>query len=118
MCVDKDGDLYVADSLNDRVQVFNSDSEYVTKFLGEATLSRSGRVYLLANPKPMRLREMTKLEAQKSLRRPRSVVVGDDGMMFIPDYGSYRVQIYQKDAVSLTENQIFPPLRSPTLATT
>ena len=118
LCVDGDGDIYVADTLNNRIQVFNADAEYVTKFLGEATLSKSGRVYLLANAKPMRLREMAKLEEQKLLRKPKSVVVGDDGLMYVPDYGSYRVQIYQKEAVPLEEGQIFPPLRSPTLATT
>ena len=118
LTADKDGDIYVADTLNNRVQLFNPEGEYVTKFLGDATLSRSGRTYLMANPKPMRLREMAKLEEQKLLRRPRSVEVGDDGMMYVPDYGSYRVQVYQKDAVPLDESQIFPPLRSPTLMTT
>ena len=118
LCVDGDGDVYVADTLNDRVQAFNPDGEYVTKFIGDATLSRSGRTYLLANAKVMRLREMAKLEEQKLLRRPRSVTIGDDGMMYVPDTGSYRVQIYRKEAVPLEEGQIFPPMRSPTLLTT
>ena len=116
--VDGDGDIYVADTLNNRIQVFNAEAEYVTKFLGDATLSKSGRAYLIANAKPMRLREMAKLEEQKLLRKPKSLVVGDDGLMYVPDYGSYRVQVYQKEAVPLDEGQIFPPLRSPTLATT
>jgi DNA-binding beta-propeller fold protein YncE len=118
LCVDKDGDIYVADTLNNRIQVFNAEAEYVTKFIGDATLSKSGRTYLMANALPMRLREMAKLEEQKLLRKPKSVVVDDDGLMYVPDYGSYRVQVYQKEAVPLDESQIFPPLRSPTLATT
>ena len=118
LCVDGDGDVYVADTLNNRVQAFDPDGRYVTKFVGDATLSRSGRTYLLANARVMRLREMARLEEQKLLRRPRSVTVGDDGMMYVPDTGSYRVQIYRKEAVPLQEGQIFPPMRSPTLLTT
>ena len=116
--VDSDGDIYVADSGNDRVQMFNSDRLYLEKIIGDASLSRSGREYLLSNAKPMRLREMTSLEPQKRLRDPKTVRVDDGGRIFIPDYGSYRVQVYQKDAVPLSEADIIPPLRSPTLDVT
>jgi hypothetical protein len=46
------------------------------------------------------------------------VTVVDDGRMFIPDFASFRVQVYQKEAVPLTEGQISPPVRSPALQTT
>ena len=108
----------MADSGNDRVQMFNSDGMYLEKIIGDAVLSRSGREYLLSNAKPMRLREMTSLEPQKRLRDPKTVRVDDRGRIFIADYGSYRVQVYQKDAVPLTEADIIPPLRSPTLDVT
>ena len=116
--VDPHGDIYVADSGNNRVQMFNSDRLYLEKIIGDASLSRSGREYLLSNAKPMRLREMTSLEPQKRLRDPKTVRVDDRGRIFIPDYGSYRVQVYQKDAVPLSEADIIPPLRSPTLDVT
>ena len=116
--IDSHGDIYVADSGNDRVQMFNSDGMYLEKIIGDAVLSRSGREYLLSNAKPMRLREMTSLEPQRRLRDPKTVRVDDRGRIFIADYGSYRVQVYQKDAVPLSEADIIPPLRSPTLDVT
>ena len=116
--VDGDGEIYVADTGNDRVQLFNEGGQYVQKFIGDATLSKSGRAYMMTNAKPMRLRDMANLEPQKRFKGPRSVRVTDQGEMFVPDFGSYRVQIYQKEAIPLDEGQIIPPLRAPTLQTT
>ncbi len=118
VAVDADGDIYVADAGNNRVQLFDPDGRYVEKFLGDATLSNMARVYLMTNPQPLRLRQMSNLEPQKRLRDPRSVRVDERGRMFVPDYGSFRVQVYQKDAIPLTAEQIVPPLRSPILFTT
>jgi len=118
VAVDLDGDVYVADTGNNRVQQFDETGRYVATFTGDATLSRSGREYMMTNAKPMRLREMADLEPQKHLRSPKSVKVDAAGRLFIPDFGSYRVQIYQKDAVRLGPDLISPPLRSPTLQTT
>ena len=39
--------------------------------------------------------------------------VDDRGRIFIPDFGSYRVQVYQKDVVPLSEADIIPPLQVP-----
>lgn len=117
VCVDQHFDVYVADTDNNRVQLFDPNGRYVEKFIGDATLSRSARTYLLSNALPNRLREMTNLEPQKRLRGPKSVRVDAEGRMFIPDYGSYRVQVYQKEAILLTPEQIVPPPRSPSLLT-
>ena len=116
--VDPHGDIYVADSGNNRVQLFDQHGEYVQKFLGDGTLSKSGRTYMLANARPMRLRAMADLDQTKLLRGPRAVRVDDRFRMYVPDYGTYRVQVYQKEAVHLDEGQISPPLRSPSLQTT
>ena len=118
IAVDTDGDIYVADTGNNRVQLFAPDGRYVEQFIGDASLSPSGRKYLLANARPLRLRTMTSVEPQKRLRSPRSVRVDSEGRLFIPDYASFRIQIYQKDAIPLDETQIAEPLRSPTLQVT
>ena len=90
------GDIYVADWGNNRVQLFTPEGHYVQKFLGEATLSKCARAYVLANPKPLRLREMANLEPQKLFHGPVSVRVDALGRMYVADCGPHRIQIYQK----------------------
>ncbi len=118
VAVDNDGDIYVADCGNDRVQLFSEHGRYVQKFLGDATLSRVARDYMLTNSYPNRLREMANLEPEKLFRTPRSVRVDDEGRMYVADFRSYRVQVYQKEAIRLDEHQMAPPVRSPSLQVT
>ncbi len=118
IAVDGHGDIYVCDWGNNRVQLFNQEGRYIWKFLGDASLSRVSRTYMMTNAMPNRLREMGKLEEEKYLRRPRSVRVDDQFRLFIPDYESYRVQIYEKDAIPLDEETMAAPPRNPTLSTT
>ena len=114
--VDLHGDIYVVDRGNNRVQLFNQEGRYVQQFVGDATLSTVAINYMLTNAFPNRLRDMAKLEAQKLLRWPQSVVVSEDGQMYVPDTGSYRVQVYRKQVVELDQSQLAPPLRAPSLA--
>ena len=114
--VDKFGEIYVADTGNNRVQLFNERGEYVQRFIGDATLSRVARDYMMTNAYPNRLRDMADLEVQKRFRAPRSVRVSD-GLMFVADYRSYRVQVYKNEAIPLEDHQMSAPLRSPTLQT-
>lgn len=113
--VDSDGDIYVADWRNNRVQLFNSHGQYVQQFLGDASLSKVAREYMLTNASPNRMRDMANLEPQKYLRRPRSLVIDNKGTMFIADNGSYRVQVYQKEVIPLSPQELAAPRRSPTL---
>ena len=118
VAVDAHGDIYVADWGNDRVLMFNAEGQYIWSFTGDATLSRVARTYMLTNAVPNRLREMGDLEQEKRLRRPRSVRVDSEFRLFIPDYESYRVQIYQKEAIELDRTQYAEPLRNVTLEVT
>ena len=118
VAVDGHGDIYVCDWGNSRVQLFNQEGHYIWKFLGDATLSLVSRSYMMTNAMPNRLREMAKLEDEKYLRRPRSVRIDKEFRLFIPDYESYRVQVYMKDFIPLDESEMGAPLRNPTLATT
>ena len=117
VAVDLDGDIYVADWGNHRVQQFDSNGRYVDKFIGDATISKIGRNYLMANQMSLRQREMVSQEPQKRLRAPQSVRVDTEGRMFIPDFGRHRVQIYKKEAYPLQPDQIWPVPRSPSLIT-
>ncbi len=115
--VDDDGDIYVADRGNNRVQLFDSNGRYVEQFLGDATLSKSGRKYIIANPKVLRVREMVTIEPSKKLRGPTAVRMDGEGRLYIADFGCHRIQVYKKEAYPLTPEEIFPPLKSPTLYT-
>ena len=117
IAVDMDGDIYVADRGNDRVLLFDRAGRYVEQFIGDATLSRMGRDYVLANPRVLRLRDMATLEPQKRLRAPIAVHVDAEGRLYVGDYGSHRIQIYQKEAYALGPADVMPVPRSPTLAT-
>ena len=117
VAIDGDGDIYVADRGNNRVQLFDPRGRFVEQFIGDATLSKSGRIYILANPKVLRAREMTSLERQKRLRGPASVRVDGEGRLYIPDFGSHRIQVYKKEAYPLTPADIWPEQKSPFLYT-
>ena len=114
--VDGDGDIYVADWANNRVQLFRPDGVFVELFRGDATLSKQAHHYMKSNVKALRLREMASLEPQKRVRWPVSVRV-DGSSMYIADYGSDRVQVYQKEAYALEPHEISEVQRSPTLYT-
>ncbi len=118
VAVDGHGDIYVADRGNNRVQLFDHRGRYVEKFAGDATLSRMGRTYVLANHKTLRLREMTNLEPQKLFRAPTAVKVDGEGRLLVADQASHRIQVYRKDALALLPGQIMPELSAPTLMTT
>ena len=118
MAVDNHGDIYVADWGNNRVQMFNAEGQYISSFRGDASLSRVARAYMLTNAVSNRLRETGRIEQEKYLRRPRSVRIDDEFRLFIPDYETYRIQIYQKDFIPLDESQYAAPLRNPTLEVT
>ena len=56
------------------------------------------------------------LEPQKLLRRPRSVAIDSDKMLYIADNESYRIQVYRKEVIPLTSSELAPPFRAPTLS--
>ncbi|MEX2228517.1 MAG: NHL repeat-containing protein [Dehalococcoidia bacterium] len=117
VAVDGDGDIYVADRDNNRVQLFDRTGRYVEQFAGDATLSKMGRTYILANQKVLRLRDMANLEPSKRFRGPSAVRLDAEGHMYVADYACHRVQVYKKDVVRLTERDIMPQPRAPMLST-
>ena len=68
------------------------------------------------NKKVLRMRESASIELEKLFQKPRSVRVDDEGRMYVPDFESHRVQIYQKEAYPLSEDQIASPYRARTLS--
>ena len=118
VAVDGHGDIYISDWQNDRVQLFNKDERYIQSFHGNASLSRSGKQYVLSNLVNLRLRAEGDFEKTQRLNAPMTVKVDDQFRLFITDFGNHRIQIYQKDAVALSETEIAPKMRNPILFTT
>ena len=116
IAVDGDGDIYVVDCGNNRVQLFRPDGSYVQQFRGDATLSKSTRrIFMETRSDHLRQREQSDLEADKLFRSPRGIAVDDEGRMFVADFASFRVQVYQKEAIPVSEEQMGPAPRSVTL---
>lgn len=116
--VDNHGDIYVADWGNNRVLMFNQYGDYIWSFAGDAILSKVARNYMLTNAVSNGLRESAKLEKEQYLRRPRSVRIDSEFRLWIPDFESYRIQVYKKDFVELDKTQFTAPTRNPTLDVT
>ena len=115
VAVDQHGDIYVAARGNTRVMLFARSGRYVEHFIGDATLSKSGREYIMANARVLRQREMTTLEREKRFRAPASMRIDGD-RMFVADFGYTRVQVYRKAAYPLPEAELIPEL-APSLMT-
>lgn len=70
-----DGNLYVADTQNGRISVFNADGQFI-RVIGTATT-------IEGNTGPT-----------GTLRQPWSVAVGKDGTVYVADTWNHRVQIF------------------------
>tara|TARA_B100000700_G_scaffold330208_1_gene455290 strand:- start:580 stop:1596 length:1017 start_codon:yes stop_codon:yes gene_type:complete len=117
IAVDNDGDIYVCDRGNDRVELFDRNGRYVEQFIGDATLSTMARIYILANAKVLRLRDMTDLEDQKRFRAPSAVHLDNEGNMYVADSNSHRFQVYKKESYRLNSEEVMDRPRSPHLYT-
>ena len=98
VAVDKEGIIYVADFKNDRLQVFDAEGNFITKLLGEATLSTWGRQRVNLDPTIVKGREMAHNlhEREKLFHGPISVEVDDDGRIFVLECPRQRLQVYHK----------------------
>ena len=72
ICLDGNGDVYVADWKNNRVQKFSSEGEPLVQFHG----SNNG---------------------VGDLKHPSGVAVDSDGDVYVTDWGNHRVQVYDSD---------------------
>ena len=101
LTVDADGDIYVCDWMNDRVQVFDTRGNYKDTLIGHSGISRWARSYLDANPEvEEKLKQATQnIELKKRFYRPISVKVDEDGKVYIVDCYRHWVQIYQNNTI-------------------
>ena len=93
-----DGDIYVCDWMNDRVQIFDSNGTYRDTLIGHGGVSKWSRSYLDANPEIEEKLEQAvqNIEPKKRFYRPVAVQVNSDNKVYVADCYRHRVQIYQK----------------------
>lgn len=72
IAVDTNGLVYVADTSNHRIQVFQSDGTFVRKWGSSGT-------------------------GDSQFSSPSSISVGPTGLVFVSDTGNHRIQIFQSD---------------------
>ena len=70
--VDEDGNLYVTDTLNNRVQIFDADGKFISMF------GKQG-------------------DAPGTFQRPKGIAIDSDGHIWVVDAAQDNVQIYDKE---------------------
>ncbi len=98
VAVDKDGDVYIADWGNNRVQVYGPDGSYLVTLIGEARQpSPWAQAWIDANPEYTTARARANLEPEWRLHRPVAVTVDDDYRIIIAETQYMRLQVYLKE---------------------
>ncbi len=98
VCVDQDGDIYIADWLNNRVQVLTPQGRFITEFTGDGGLSNMGIAKLRSNPEMIRQRNgIRDFTPEKVLWPPCAVKIGRNNRVIIADTTRHRFQIYRKN---------------------
>ena len=107
VAVDGDGDVYVSDWANDRVQVYTPDGEFITSLYGEARqLSKWAQEAVEENPETlMMFRRARNPEEMWTLKMPTGIGIDHEtNRIIICDYIRRRLQIYIKE-----KNYVDPP---------
>ena len=98
VCVDEDGDIYIADWLNNRVQVLTPEGRFITEFTGDGQLSKLGIAKLRSNPDMIRQRNTVQnFTPERVLWAPCAVRMGRNNRVIIADTTRHRFQIYRKN---------------------
>ena len=101
VAVDGDGDIYVTDWGNHRVQVFDSQGRLITCLTGDSTVSKWGEDKLVSNPDMVvQMRLIKSPEIWRRFWYPSAVEVDPQGRIIIADCCRHRLQIYQKEMVA------------------
>ena len=100
VAVDRDGDVYVVDWMNERVVIFDADAKTMAVLRGDASgLSKWAQLSINANPDMGSARRRLKMpEVQNYLRMPVACAFDqDNNRLIICDTMRGRLQVYEKD---------------------
>ena len=120
VAVDQDGDVYVADWGNERVQVFSPDGDFIANIRGQSGYSKWAQDWFLSNQDLLEERNNANLRppvqdtpwgslvrdesanVESLLWGPTAVKVDADGRLFIVDSLRHRIQVYERRGVRPT----------------
>ena len=95
--VDSEGDVYVTDWCNHRVQVCGPNGQCVTTFVGDAQHAPPGpQTYIDASPDIIAARRRANMEPEWRFRRPVAVNVDANDSIFVLETARHRLQVYDK----------------------
>ncbi len=98
VAIDHEGCIYVVDWGNDRVQVFDTNGNFITLFTGDAGMSKWGEDRLSSNPEHMieQRQQALTMDPEKRFVQPVAVVVDSSQRIIIVDSARHRLQVYQR----------------------
>lgn len=101
VAVDGDGDVYVADWMNERVVIFDAAAMPLTALRGDAhEISKWAELSLAANPDMRKRHRLAKYPETRQYFRMPSYCAFDQATrrLFVCDTMRHRVQVYEKDS--------------------
>ena len=114
VAVDVDGYIYVSDWANERIQVLDSDGDFVAKYRGESTVSKWAQEFLDTNVEEAEPRSRSNLEPDPSMFGgdpheesahiekyfwgPTSIKLDKEGRLFVTESNRHRIQIYERNS--------------------
>ena len=98
VAIDSEGDVYVADWGNNRLNIYSPDGAFITAFLGDAEEQSPWALALLdANPDYLKARQRVDLTPERLFARPVAVKVDNEGRIIVAEAARYRIQVYVKE---------------------
>ncbi len=98
VAVDSEGDVYVTDWRNHRLQIYAAGGAFITSLVGDAQVPSSwAQTYLEANPEILKARRRVNLEEEWRFRRPVAVNVDAEQNIYVLESVRHRFQVYQKE---------------------
>ena len=101
VAVDSEGDVYVTDWGNDRVQIYYPDGDIIAGLYGDARqFSKWGQDFMDSNPDYQKAFQRVNPNEMVTLgyfRRPGGVAIDDQDRIIVTDGIRCRLQVYLKD---------------------
>ena len=99
VAVDSEGDVYVIDWSNQRVQIYDPEGSILTALYGDATeFSKWGKVVVESNPDVVKAyRRVEDLTPMARFGRPTGIAVDEQDRIVVTEATRARLQVYAKE---------------------